>query len=148
MKISKRICLEKKWSNNCVKHNISLPRKNGRILSLSPSAYYYHTGINASGEDIKKYKFLSQYAHEDERKEIEDEVLKLTKLNLNMYFFELKDELIELTYEEFNKYIGYSIKKDKFNRVQRLLKKWEQISHKYHYKVTGALRRINEKCDI
>ncbi|WP_349764098.1 hypothetical protein [Fusobacterium sp. SYSU M8D902] len=146
--LNQRICLEKKWSNNCVKNGIPLPRKDGRVLSISPTAYYYYTGVNADGYDSIKYKELSKKVHKNERGEIEKEVLLLISKNRNYlgyYFFELKNELINLSYDEFNKVIKYSIKKDKYNRVQRLLRKWEQLSHKYHYKITGGIRRINDR---
>lgn len=149
--LNKRICLEKKWSNICVKQGIPLPTKNGRVLSLSPSAYYYHTGVNADGYDKSLYQDLSESLHDGERGDIEKEVIDLIQVNLCMfgkYFFELKDELINKDYDTFNKILGHSIKKDKYNRVQRLLRKWEQISHKHHYKVKGALRRLNDKCDM
>lgn len=145
MNRNRRICLEKKWSNICVKHNITLPIKNGRLLSISPSAYYYHTGINACGEDIREYRKLSQLLHCGEREEIEKEVFELIEKEYYMYFFEVKDVLKNLPYDVFCQEIGRYIKKDKYNRVQRLFRKWEQLSHKYHYKITGGLRRINDK---
>lgn len=147
--LNRRICLEKKWSNKCVKHGVPLPIKNGRVLSISPSAYYYHTGVNANGSDIRKYRELSEKAHDGERKEVEEEVFSLIDKRYYCYFFEVKDMLIGVPYDEFNRIIGKPTKKDKYNRVQRLLRKWEQISHKCHYKVTGAIRRINGKnCDV
>lgn len=143
--LNKRICLEKKWSNNCVKHNCYLPSKAGRVLSVSPSAYYHYTGVNACGEDIREYRKLSQSLHCGEREEIEKEVLAIISKEYYLYFFEIKDILKNLSYDDFCQEIEKYIKKDKYNRVQRLFRKWEQLSHKCHYKVTGALRRLNDK---
>lgn len=92
--ITKRIHLEKKYSNYCLYYEIPLPEVENRILSVSPSAYYYHTGINADPYDNYQYKDLSKKAHIGKREEIENEVGTLIDLTLfEGYFFDIKNEI-------------------------------------------------------
>ena len=57
--IRKRMFLEKKYSNYCLFFKIPLPEVGNRVVSISPSAYYYHTGIREQSGDSKIFKELS-----------------------------------------------------------------------------------------
>lgn len=152
--INKRIFLEKRYSNYCLYYKIPLPEIGNRVVAISPTAYFYHTGIRENGIDSKEFKELNLKAHFGLRKKIEEEVEKI--LNINdysvfgiKYFFELKNILINLSHIELNKYlrkIGLKqIKKDKYNRILKLFRRWAEESFKCHYKITGAKKRIHRK---
>lgn len=120
-------------------------------MSISPSGYFYHTGINADSYDIFEYKEINQKAHFGLRLKIEKEVAQLIDLNIfeGDYFFDKKNNIAKLSMEELNKYLMLfsckTLKKDKFNRLQRLFRKWNKESIKCHYKITGAKKRIHQK---
>lgn len=148
--ITKRIHLEKKYSNYCLYYKIPLPEVENRILSVSPSAYYYHTGINADPYDNYQYKDLSKKAHIGKREEIENEVGTLIDLTLfEGYFFDIKNEISCMSLDELNSYLlssgSKALKKCQFNRLQKLFRKWTEESIKCHYKINGAKKRIHKK---
>nr|WP_317279407.1 hypothetical protein [uncultured Fusobacterium sp.] len=148
--ITKRIHLEKKYSNYCLYYKIPLPEVENRILSVSPSGYYYHTGINADPYDNYQYKALSKKAHIGKREEIENEVGTLIDLTLfEGYFFDIKNEISCMSLDELNSYLlssgSKALKKYQFNRLQKLFRKWTEESIKCHYKITGAKKRIHKK---
>ena len=149
--INKRVQLEKKYSNYCLYFGIPLPEKGGRVMSISPSGYYYHTGVNSNLIDSLEYKEISKKAHFGLRLEIETEVAQLIDLDIfeGDYFFDKKNNIANMSMEELNKYLILfgckTLKKDKFNRLQRLFRKWNEESIKCHYKITGAKKRIHKK---
>lgn len=149
--INKRIQLEKKYSNYCLYFGIPLPEKGGRVMSISPSGYFYHTGINANPYDSFEYKEINQKAHFGLRLEIETEVAQLIDLDIfeGDYFFDKKNNIVQMSMVELNNYLLLfgckTLKKDKFNRLQRLFRKWNEESIKCHYKITGAKKRIHKK---
>lgn len=68
-----------------------------------------------------------------------------------MYFFKIKDG-IENWYSEYKdwvedaqKYKKRIIKKDKFHRVMKLLRKWSEISKSQHHKLTPSQKRLHIK---
>lgn len=152
--IRKRMFLEKKYSNYCLFFKIPLPEVGNRVVSISPSAYYYHTGIREQSGDSKIFKELSLKSHFGTRLEIENEVNKIIKIDNYAlfgvkYFFELKNLIIHLNYDEFNKMLSKNklnrIKKYEFNRILKLFRRWGEESFKCHYKISGAKKRIHKK---
>lgn len=152
--LNKRKALEKKYSNYCLYFKIPLPEVGNRVISLSPTAYYNHTFINADSYDSKLYKFLNQKAHFGIRKQIEDEVKEiLTTDSFEIfgvkYFFELKQFICNITFDELNRILSKKklkkLRKDIFNRLLKLFRRWGEESIKCHYKITGAKKRIHKK---
>lgn len=155
--INKRILLEKKYCNICLYNKFPLEQNGNRILSVSPSNFYYHTGINANGLDVKNYKILSEKSHFGERLRIENEVKNIIdyeKIFYNStwdmkYFFEVKNTVINWTIERLNRTLIKNnmkpLRKNKFNRLKRLFRKWTMESVPCHYKITGAKKRLHKK---
>lgn len=154
--INKRMMLEKKYSNYCLHFNIPLPELGNRVISVSPTAYYHHTGIREKGQDSILFKELNRKAHFGLRKAIEEEVKSILNIKGDFYsnfhikyFFELKNIILNQTYENFNNLIKKSglnrIRKDNYNRIIKLLRRWAEESFKCHYKINGAKKRIHKK---
>ena len=153
--INKRKMLEKKYCNICLYNKLPLEQKGDRVLSVSPGSFFYHTSVNAKIEDVMEYKRLSKKAHNGYRHFLEVETNKfidvklfLKKAGLN-YFFELKNMIIDHSFEELNSLL-YSLgikrlRKYQYNRVERVLRLWGKESIKYHYFITGAKRRLHYK---
>lgn len=149
--ISQRMRLEKKYSNICLHHHFPLIETENKIISVSPGNFYFHTSINANGDDFRKYRILNSKAHFGERKKVEEEVYNIFpwKLFMDCYFFEMKNIIINYPIEKIN-YILISnnlkpIRIQLFNRLKRLLRKWTFLSSSCHYKITGAKKRLHRK---
>ena len=76
-------------------------------MSISPSGYYYHTGVNSNLIDSLEYKEISKKAHFGLRLEIETEVAQLIDLDIfeGDYFFHKKNNIANMSMEELNKYL-------------------------------------------
>lgn len=150
MLLNKRMQLEKKYSNYCLYFKIPLPERGNKILSISPSGYFYHTGINANIIDSEKYKQISKKAHFGLRLKIEKEVSKIINLNLfEGYFFDKKNKLYSYNLDQLNSFLiknnNKPLKIYEFNRLKKLFRKWNEESVKCHYQIKGAKRRIHNK---
>ena len=153
--ISKRIMLEKKYTNICLYNSLPLQQRGTKILSASPGSFYYHTGIRANAKDVIEYKELSKKAHFGIRLQIENEVNSLINISdfcsksYVDYFFEMKNIIMELSLEKLNAMLHLfkmnTLRKYQYNRLMRLFRKWSLESNNCHYKIDGAKRRLHYK---
>ena len=106
--IHERKLLEKKYTTILLEETTrELPTKDNRMLSVSPTAFYYVSGISANQRDIKVTRMLHSLAHNGKRLEIEKEIISILNVGTLYfdYFFEFKNYILEMeSQEELNKY--------------------------------------------
>lgn len=61
--IRERQALEKKYTRLALKHGYFC-LKNGVYQTVTPTSYFYVTGVNASGGDIRRFKELTRLLHD------------------------------------------------------------------------------------
>lgn len=147
--IKERKKLEKKYTKLCLKYKHSLPTKNGRIMSVSPTSYYYNTDVNPIAGDIPYFRKLNEKAHYGIRLKIEREVLEILQNCFKGHFFQVKDKVLKISFEKLNiifqRNSKKTIKLDKYNRLIKLLRRWGEESKNCHYKINSAEKRLSKK---
>lgn len=149
MELKERKKLEKKYTKLCLKYKHSLPSKNGRIMSVSPTSYYYNTNVNPIAGDIPYFRKLNEKAHYGIRLKIEKEVLEILQDCFKGHFFQVKDKVLKISFEKLNIIFQRNKKKtlklDKYNRLIKLLRRWGEESKTCHYKINSAEKRLSKK---
>lgn len=147
--IKERKKLEKKYTKLCLKYKHSLPSKNGRIMSISPTSYYYDCGVNPQAGDVPYFRELNKKSHYGIRLKIEKEVLEILQDCFKGHFFQVKDKVFKISFENLNKIFQRNNKKtiklDKYNRLIKLLRRWGEESKNCHYKINSAEKRLSKK---
>lgn len=147
--LKERKKLEKKYTNLCLYNEIPLPRKGLRIMSVSPTSYYYETGINPKSGDVPIFRNLNKKSHYGLRLKIEKEVLEVLQNCFDGYFFKIKEKVLRLSLEELNSIFQRknkkTIKNKNYNRLIKLLRRWEEESKNCHYKLNNAQKRLSKK---
>lgn len=121
---------------------------NGRILSFSP--YSLDKNTNLRSVDGYKYSGLSHVIHNEKdnpRNIVEQEILKLIPNEYSSFFHLFIKEI-----SSYGKYVNYCneyniplMKKEKYNHLLKLIKKWRILSQKEHYSPTKQQKRKLKK---
>ena len=121
---------------------------NGRILSFSP--YSLDKSTNLRSVDGYKYSGLSHMIHNEKdnpRNIVEQEILQLTPNDFSSFFHLFIKEI-----SSYGKYLNYCntyniplMKKEKYNHLLKLIKKWRILSQKEHYSPAKQQKRKLKK---
>lgn len=121
---------------------------NGRILSFSP--YSLDKSTNLRSVDGYKYSGLSRAIHNEKdnpRNLVEQEILGLIPNEYSSFFHLFIKEI-----SSYGKYINYCntyniplMKKEKYNHLLKLIKKWRILSQKEHYSPIKQQKRKLKK---
>ena len=122
---------------------------NKRILSYSPRTAYEDTNMDFYHESYR-YSGLSQAIHNEkdsERNKVEKQILKHVPNNFSRFFHLFLKEISE--YENYVLYCNYYniplLKKEQYNTLSKLIKKWKVLSQNEHYSPTKQEKRKMKK---
>ncbi len=167
-----RMALESKYTKLAISHKGSFRRiSQGKISSISPAAYYYATGANASAEDLALNKECNKVLHSksnnNKRAVVEKKIKNLfiekdSLLATELPIIKIKEIFYKISYKEYSNnikldkyYEGYfcksnknmfvKISKHKFAELQNLFAQFEELSKYEHYKPNNAEKRLIKK---
>lgn len=147
--LKERKKLEREYTNICLHNKISLPSKNNRLMSVSPTSFYYHTDVNPMVGDVPYFQELNRTSHYGLRAKLEREALEILQDCFEGHFFQIKDKVLNLSFDELNRKFQKNkkstIKVDKYNRLLKLFRRWSEESKECHYKLNNAQKRLSKK---
>lgn len=122
---------------------------NKRILSYSPRTAYEDTNMDFYHEN-HRYSGLSQAIHNEkdsERNKVEKQILQLVPNYYSRFFHLFLKEI-----SNYKNYVLYCnefniplLKKEQYNTLSKLIKKWKILSQNEHYSPTKQEKRKMKK---